>query len=164
MTRYLIGLAAVIAVAAGVYFLVPSAPPEPPTASAPEPAPAPTAESAPEPAPEPTPALEGDALLEQIASARREGLPRAVGDDITFTDAVFLPRMRIMEHVFVADRGGAPTAAELRRRVDADTQRLCTEEQALFAEDVTLRHSYRNRDGTLLQRVHLLPETCLPRQ
>ena len=158
MTRYLIGLAAVIAVAAGVYFLVPSAPPEPPTASAPEPAPAPA------PAPEPTPVLEGDALLEQIASARREGLPRAVGDDLTFTDAVFLPRMRIMEHVFVADRGAAPTAGELRRRVDADTQRLCTEEQALFAEDVTLRHSYRNRDGTLLQRVHLLPETCLPRQ
>lgn len=164
MTRYLVGLMVVAGLALGIWMLVPTAPPGPVVAPEPEPAAEPVADSPaePEPAPVPEPpaALQGDALIAEMAAARRETLPQAAGTGITFSDAVFLPRMRIMEHVFVLDGGTIPTAADLRRRVMADTRRLCTEERALFEAGVTLRHSFRAGDGALLQRVHLLPEDC----
>lgn len=165
MTRYLIGLVAVIAVAAGVYLLVPTAPTEAPPDAPAEPVAEP--EAAPEPATEPepaAPALEGDARLEEMAASLRESLPRDAGGDLTFSDAVFLPRMRMMEHVFVADRSTPPSGADLRRRVETAAPQLCQDHRALFEEGVTLRHSFRDRNGSLIQRVHLLPEACPPAQ
>ncbi|MGY6409827.1 MAG: hypothetical protein ACXIUV_02190 [Alkalilacustris sp.] len=187
MTRYLIGLVGVMAVAAVLWVtLAPSNDDveddaDPAVATLPEDSPAagPDTEAGPEP--EVEPAVEPDAVVgaepgaaaapevmperdaafEALAAARREDLPRSFGTDLTFADAVFLPRLRIMEHVFVADRGAPPAPAELRRRVQADRDRLCAEERALFEAGVTLRHSFRDRSGALLQRVHLLPEECV---
>ncbi len=42
-----------------------------------------------------------ETVLEDMAADARESLPSAVTDTLTMTDALFLPRMRIMEYSYV---------------------------------------------------------------
>lgn len=170
MMKYLIGLGAVIAVVVGYFVLMPTQePPEPATEPAPTAA-APVAPEAPEApvAPEAissedaaTAPPDNDALLEEMAANVRESLPSVIGDTLTMTDAVFLPRMRIMEYNYVTTSADARAAAsELRSLIEARSETICVDGRDMFELGVTLRNSFEDRDGTILQRAYLLPEDC----
>jgi len=162
MMKYLIGLGALVVVVAGYFLLVPAGNP-------PEPAPAPVAVA---PSPEPAPSAivsqdvatvspDEEALLEDLAAAAREDLPSAVTEALTMTDALFLPRMRIMEYSYVTTAADARTTArDMRVLIEASAERICLEGRQMFGMGVTLRNSFEDREGNLFQRVYLLPEDC----
>ncbi len=159
MMKYLIALG--IVVAAVVAFFVFSSAPTPP-AQVSEPAVA--TPPAPEPEPEPVAAPEApsdDTLLEQIAADTRENLPTAMTDAVTWTDALFLPRMRIMEYSYViAASDAAASANNPRDLIAARTETLCLDQRDMFELGTTLRNSFENSSGQLIDRVYLLPEDC----
>jgi hypothetical protein len=148
MMKYLIGLGILVAAVIAYVVLAPS--------SAPVPAPTATAPAATQPA-----TLDEDARLEQIAAANREVLPATVTDTLTQTYALFLPRMRIMEHSYVTT---APdpraTASALRAMIAERAGDICRDGREMFTMGVTLRNSFEDRAGNLIQRVYLLPEDC----
>jgi len=165
MMKYLIGVGALVVVVIGYFLLVPAGnPPAPPTAPV---AVAPTPEPAPVAAPVAPVAVvapvspDEEALLEQMASDARASLPSAVTDTLTQTDALFLPRMRIMEYSYVTTAADARASArEMRAMIEARAERICLEGRQMFGMGVTLRNSFEDREGNLLQRVYLLPEDC----
>lgn len=167
MKKYLAGFGglAVLAAALGAYLLL--GPQHTPPA---ETRPAPAVETPAEPAPEPAPELVPEAapaepdpaqLLEELAADLREDLPVRITDTLRKTDAIFLPRMRIMEFVYVSMAPATRAeAGELRGLVEGDAERLCRTRRDMFEMGVTLRHSFLDGNGRLFQRVYLLPEDC----
>ena len=169
MMKYLIGLGALALVAVVGYFLL--VPAGGPPAPAPEPEPAPSVA----PSVAPTPVVPQDdapasaepaspdeeAVLENMAADIRENLPMAVTDTLTLTDALFLPRMRIMEYTYVeAAPDARASAREMRAMIEARAETICLEERQMFAMGVTMRSSFEDREGNVFQRVYLLPEDC----
>lgn len=150
-----------LAVVLGAYLLL--GPQDTPPAEA-DPAPAvePPAEPTPEPAPEAAPAEPDPAqVLEEQAADLREELPARITDTLSQTDAIFLPRMRIMEFVYVSTAPATRAeAGELRGLVEAEAERLCRTSREMFEMGVTLRHSFLDGEGRLFQRAYLLPEDC----
>ncbi|WP_051108220.1 hypothetical protein [Yoonia vestfoldensis] len=174
MMKYVVGLGALVVVVIGYFLLAPATPPDPVpapevAASDPEPAPAAVAPATPE-----TPEAiisqdvvpvspDDEALLETMAADARESLPSTVTDTLTMTDALFLPRMRIMEYSYVTTAVDARASArDMRTLIEARAERLCLAGRQMFAMGVTLRNSFEDRDGNLFQRVYLLPEDCEP--
>jgi len=169
MIRYLIGLGAV-AVVVVAYFLLGSSGNRPTAPTAPV-AVAPTPEPAPVAAPVAPEAVASqdiapvsrseEALLEEMAAEARENLPSAVTDTLTLTDALFLPRMRIMEYSYVTTAADPRASAlDMRTMLEARAETLCLEGRQMFMMGVTLRNSFEDREGNLFQRVYLLPEDC----
>jgi hypothetical protein len=167
--KYLVGAVAIVVIAVGYLLLFSGGPPAPvPDSAVTAPAAAPAAEPAAPVAPEatalpqaaPVPQDE-DAFLEDMAADTRESLPSRVTDTLTMTDALFLPRMRIMEYTYVTTAADARTSArDMRSLIEAGAERLCLEGRQMFGMGVTLRNSFEDRNGTLFQRVYLLPEDC----
>ncbi|MFA8385390.1 MAG: hypothetical protein ACEPO2_07180 [Pelagibaca sp.] len=175
MMKYLVGLGALAVVTLGYFLLVPSV-----DAPAPMPESAVRAPDAAAPAPVTDQANRGpvapiviaaenvasaledeEAALEDMALKAREGLPSAVTNTLTLEDAFFLPRMRIMEFSYVTTApDGRAVADEMRTLIEARSEGICLEGRQMFEMDVTLRNSFEDRDGTLFQRVYLLPEDC----
>lgn len=169
MMKYLVGFGALVVVVVGYFLLAPSgnppATPPAPVAVAPTPEPAPVA--APVTAPVAPVAIvapvspDEEALLEEMAADARESLPSAVTNTLTQTDALFLPRMRIMEYSYVTTAADARASArEMRAMIEARAETICREGRQMFAMGVTLRNSFEDPQGNLLQRVYLLPEDC----
>ncbi|MFZ3585204.1 hypothetical protein ACOI1H_24185 [Loktanella sp. DJP18] len=105
--------------------------------------------------------FDDETVLEDMAADARESLPSAVTDTLTMTDALFLPRMRIMEYSYVTTAvDGRASAREMRTLIEANSERLCLAGRQMFGMDVTMRNSFEDRDGNLFQRVYLLPEDC----
>jgi hypothetical protein len=168
--KYFVGVGAIVVIAVSYLFLFSGGPPAtmPDSAvSAPDVA-SPAAERSATVAPEaivlqeaaPVPRDE-DAFLEEMAADTRESLPSPVTDTLTMTDALFLPRMRIMEYTYVTTAADARTSArDMRSLIEASAERLCLEGRQMFGRGVTLRNSFEDRNGTLFQRVYLLPEDC----
>ena len=174
MMKYVVGIGALVVVVIGYFLLAPATPPDPApapgvAASDVEPAPAAVAPAVPL-----TPEVvlsqdvrpvspDEEALLENMAADARESLPSAVTDTLIMTDALFLPRMRIMEYSYVTTAADARTSArDMRTLIEARAERLCLAGRQMFAMGVTLRNSFEDRDGNLFQRVYLLPEDCEP--
>lgn len=173
MLKYIVGVGIVVVAGIAVFMLVPSdsspvdtapevaAParePDPeaaPAASAPV---APTAIIADEDAPA---APDEETAFEGMAADARENLPMEVTDTLTITDAVFLPRMRIMEYSYVTTSADArASASEMRTVIEGRAEAICLEGRQMFEMGVTLRNSFEDGSGTLFQRVYLLPEDC----
>lgn len=108
------------------------------------------------------PAVLGEeAVLEKMAAELRESLPLVISDSLTMTDAQFLPRMRIMEYSYVTSAADPRASArEMRALIEARAERICQEGREMFGMGATLRNSFKDRQGTLLQRTYLLPEDC----
>jgi len=176
MWKYLVGLGALVVVAIGYLLFAPAATPPAPAPdvadSAPEPAPEPDAEPAPTASTPAAPtaivtddtapaAPDEETALENMAADARENLPMAVTETLTLTDAVFLPRMRIMEYSYVTTAADArASASEMRTVIEGRAETICLEGRQMFEMGVTLRNSFEDGDGTLFQRVYLLPEDC----
>jgi hypothetical protein len=102
-----------------------------------------------------------ETMLEDMAAEARENLPSAVTDTLTLNDALFLPRMRIMEYSYVTTAEDARAAArEMRGLIESRAETICLEGRGMFEMGVTLRNSFEDRNGNLFQRVYLLPEDC----
>lgn len=172
--KYLIGVGALVVLVVGAALLFSGSAPAPapavvataPTAPAPEPEPvtAPEVATAPEtvalPPTRPV-ASDQDEWLQALAADTRESLPSSVTESLTMTDALFLPRMRIMEYTYETTASDARASARnMRALIDAGAERLCIEGRDMFEMGVTLRNSFKDRDGVLFQRVYLLPEDC----
>lgn len=168
MMKYLVGLGVLVVLVAGYFLLVRSEDTPAPSASSDA---AQTAEPgaiaelvAPEavaPQDEAARSPDEDALLEDMAAEARESLPSAVTDDVTLTDAVFLPRMRIMDYRYVtAAADPRASVRDLRAIIEDRAESICVEGREMFGMNVTMRNSFEDRDGTLFQRVYLLPEDC----
>jgi len=173
MMKYLLGLGAVVVVAVGYFLVAPARTPQTPApvAVAPAPIAAPTAPAPTAPAPVAPVAIlpqdaapvspDEEALLQSMAADARENLPSAVTDTLTMTDALFLPRMRIMEYSYVTAAADARASARaMRTLIDASAERICLEGRQMFGMGVTLRNSFEDPQGNLFQRVYLLPEDC----
>ena len=164
MMKYLLGLGALGVVVIGYFVLVPAGPPTIPAPAPDAPAPDPAPVVAPDPVlpDEAAPVTASDeALLEEMAADVRENLPEDVTETLTLTDAVFLPRMRIMEFSYVTRATDAGAAAnDIRALIEARAETICQEGREMFDMGVTLRHSLEDLDGVLSQRVYLLPEDC----
>lgn len=173
MTKYLIGLVILVVAVLGYFFLAPPANPPAPSPEVAEPAATPADPPAATPAPEPSPPAETaqlevtpaapdeETLLENMAADTREGLPSAVTDTVTLNDALFLPRMRIMEYSYVTTAADARASAlDMRNLIEASAETICIEGRRMFEMGVTLRNSFEDRAGNLFQRVYLLPEDC----
>jgi hypothetical protein len=170
MMKYLIGIGALVVIVVGYVMLVPEgnsrAPSPARVAEVPGPRPAPVAAPVEPPTiiaqdVAPTPPGE-DALLEEMAADARERLPSAISGTLTQTDARFFPRMRIMEYSYVTTAADARNSAlNMRTMIEANAERICIQGRQMFAMGVTLRNSFEDREGNLLQRVYLLPEDCL---
>lgn len=135
-----------------------SAPPEADVITAPTaPAvPSDTAQNAPEPE------MTEDALVEGLTADLREALPEIISERLTLNDAVYLPRMRILELIYVSsDPDIRSVAADMRNLVTARAAAVCQEGRPMFEMGVTLRNSFVDRDGNLFQRLYMLPEDCL---
>lgn len=169
MMKYVIGLGVLVVVLLGYFLLL--AAEDPPTATPASVATAPAPEPAPAAAPVAPVAIasqdvapvspDEEAVLEDMAADARETLPSAVTDTLTLTDALFLPRMRIMEYRYVTTAGDARAAArEMRTLIEARAETICLEGREMFAMGVTLRNSFEDPEGNLFQRVYLLPEDC----
>jgi len=172
MMKYLVGFGALAVIVAGYFLLAPSGNP-PATSPAPV-AVAPTSQPAPIAAPVAPEAIvsqdvapvapvvpDEEALLEEMAADARESLPSTVTGTLTQTDALFLPRMRIMEYSYVTTAADARASArEMRALIEARAETICLEGRQMFSMGVTLRNSFEDREGNLLQRVYLLPEDC----
>lgn len=171
MIKYVVGFGAVIVVVVGYFLFVsadssPIAAPERVTDAVPaEPSPVVTP-SAPDPvavtvAESPTVDIEEGVLLEEMAAATRETLPEAVTDTLTLTDAVFLPRMRIMEFRYVtAAADGRAAASDMRALIEARAETICVDGREMFEMGVTLRSSFEDRERNVFQRVYLMPDDC----
>ncbi|MBQ2262548.1 MAG: hypothetical protein II336_14405 [Loktanella sp.] len=156
MTKYLIALGVLI-VAVVAYFIF--APATTPPSSESEPVT--VAPSVPEPVPA-AEAVDDDTRLEQIAADTRENLPSALTDTLTWTDALFLPRMRIMEYSYVsADTDAEPSADNLRNMIATRAETICLDGRDMFEMGTTLRNNFETSNGDLIDRVYLLPEDCL---
>jgi len=169
MTKYLVGLGILVVAVIGLFLLTPADSPPTPAPEMAEPAAPPAATPAPEPAApaeavtaEVTPAVpDEETLLENMAADTREGLPSAVTDTVTLNDALFLPRMRIMEYSYVTTAADARASArDMRNLIEAGAETICIEGRQMFEMGVTLRNSFEDRAGNLFQRVYLLPEDC----
>lgn len=109
----------------------------------------------------PAASLDEEAMLDEMAAATRERLPEAVTDTLTLTDAVFLPRMRIMEFRYVTAAADARAAAgDMRALIDARAETICVDGREMFEMGVTLRSSFEDRERNVFQRVYLLPDDC----
>lgn len=168
MMKYLVGLGVLIVVGIGYFLLAPADNAPVPErefavpASKPEPAPAaPVAPAEIVARKVPLVPSDEDKLLEDMAADTRESLPRAVTGTVTLTDALFLPRMRIMEYTYVTTAADARTSStEMRTVIEASAKTICLEGRRMFQMGATLRNSFEDRDGNLFQRVYLLPEDC----
>lgn len=160
--KYLIGVGALVVIVVGSVLLFSGPTPTPaadePAAKAPEEATA--QETVTSPAQGPLPGAQDEWLLASAANTR-EGLPAFVTESLTMTDALFLPRMRIMEYTYVSTALDARASArQMRTLIDSGAERLCLEGRDMFEMGVTLRNSFKDREGVLFQRVYLLPEDC----
>lgn len=164
LMKYLIGLGALVVVVVGYLVLSLTEEPSEPPAPASQPAPTPAVPSAPEAiAPDETaaPALDENELLEQMVADVRERLPSTISDTLTMTDAVFLQRMRIVEYFYVTTSADVrASASDLRSLIEARSETICIDGRDMFELGATLRNSFADRDGNLLQRAYLLPEDC----
>lgn len=165
--KYIFGIGVLVAAVAGYLLLVaPGDPPVPvpqPEPAAPEPVRPPETVAPQAAAPEAVAPVDQDpqSLLEEMAADFRDALPEAVSETLTLTDAVFLPRMRIMEFIYVTGSADTRAAAiDLRALIEARSETICREGREMFAMGATLRHSFATGDGNLFQRVYLLPEDC----
>lgn len=156
MMKYLIGLGGLVVVVLGGYILLDSEETSQQAPSVPIAA-EPKASSDDDPAPASDPAPDTETVLEDMAADARENLPEDLTDTVTLTDALFLPRMRIMEYNYVTS---APDAREMRRLIEARAETICLDAREMFDMGVTLRHSFEDRGGIVFQRVYLLPEEC----
>lgn len=105
--------------------------------------------------------VDEDAVLEEVAAKARENLPSSVNDTLTMTDALFVPRMRIIEYTYVTTATDPRASARaMRALIEAGAKQLCLEGRQMFEMGVTLRNSFEDGNGTLFQRVYLLPEDC----
>ena len=156
MMKYVVGLGALGAVAVGYFLLFPAAdPPAPTPPTAPV---APVATESQDVAPA---SPDEEAMLADLAADLREGLPSAVTDTLTLTDALFLPQMRIMEYNYVTTAADTRAAArDMQALIEARAETICLEGREMFGMGVTLRNSFEDREGNLFQRVYLLPEDC----
>lgn len=160
MIKVLIGVGALAVVVIGYFLLVPAGPPPQPVATPEAPAPE-TAPAVSAPAPEPR-APNEEAVLEEMAASMRESLPEAVSDSLTLNDAVFLPRMRIMEFSYVTSASDVRAEVDaLRTVLETRAETICQEGREMFEMGVTLRQSIEDRNGDLFQRLYLLPEDCV---
>ncbi len=167
--KYLIGFGALLVVV-GYFLLAPSRDPEAPV----------TVPVAMSPTPEAPPAANSpvaplaivsqkvspvstneETLLEEMAADARERLPSELTDTLTLTDAMFLPRMRIMEYNYViTDADARASARDMRTLIEARAETICLEGRQMFSMGVTLRNSFEDSEGNLFQRVYVLPEDC----
>lgn len=136
--KYLIGIGAIAAIMVGYFLLAPS----------------PSAVVSPN---DPIAAGQVEQSPEDIVALKRESLPTALSDTVTLNDAVFFPRMRIMEYVYVST---TPNADDLQTFIAGRSEMLCLEGQDMFGKEVTLRNSFEDTDGRLLRRIYLLEEDC----
>lgn len=172
--KYLVGVGALIVVVVGAVLLFSRPAPAPapaviataPSVSVAKPEASTEAEASTPPrtvalpAARPVPA-DQDEWLQSLAASTREGLPSRLTENLTMTDALFLPRMRIMEYTYVSTALDARASARtMRALIDAGAERLCLEGRDMFEKGVTLRNSFEDRDGVLFQRIYLLPEDC----
>ena len=95
--------------------------------------------------------------LEDMVALKRESLPTALTDTVTLNDAVFFPRMRIMEYVYVS---ATPNVENLQTFIEGRSETLCLEVRDMFGMEVTLRNSFEDLDGSVLRRIYLLEEDC----
>ena len=140
MVKYLIGLGALVIVAAGYFILVPET-----TVSQDE---------------VPVSADE-EVSLEDMAASARESIPTAVTDTLTLTDALFLPRLQIMEYTYVTTVADArSTARDMRTMIEGRADAICLEGRQMFEMGATQRYSFEDGQGNIFQRVYILPEDC----
>ncbi len=169
MMKYLLAIAAVAVLGLGYFVLAPdggsiapvSAPPPATAPTAPAPV-APVAITPPDPTTPAAPvAVDDNARLENMVAGVRQGLPTTLSDTLSMTDAVFLPRLRIIEYTYVTSAADARAEANaLRATIEGRAQTICLDSRSMFELGVTLRNSFEDRSGTLLQRSYLLPEEC----
>lgn len=160
MMRYLIGLGGLVVVVVGGYVLLVPEETSQQTPSVPL-AVEPKAAPADDPAPASDPAPDAETVLEDMAAEARETLPEDLTDTVTLTDALFLPRMRIMQYSYVTSAPDARASArEMRSLIEARAETICLDGREMFDMGVTLRHSFQDRRGTVFQRVYMLPEDC----
>jgi hypothetical protein len=108
------------------------------------------------------PEMTEDALLEGLTADLREALPETINERLTLRDAIFLPRMRILELIYVTSESDSRgVAADVRNLVAGRAEAICQQGRAMFELGVTLRNSFVSQDGTLFQRIYTLPEDCL---
>lgn len=136
--KYLIGLGVVAVVLVGYFLLLPS----------------PSAVISPN---GPTSIDQAEQTLEEMVALRRDSLPTALTDTLTLDDAVFFPRMRIMEYVYVS---ATPIVDNLQTFIDGRAETLCLEVRDMFGKEVTVRNSFEDSDGNVLRRIYLLEEDC----
>ena len=136
--KYLISLGVVVVIVVGYFLLAPS-----PSAVVSQNDPITTAQV--------------DQSVEDMVALKRESLPTALSDTVTLNDAVFFPRMRIMEYVYVS---ATPNVDNLQTFIEGRTEMLCLEVRDMFGKEVTLRNSFEDIDGNVLRRIYLLEEDC----
>jgi hypothetical protein len=102
-------------------------------------------------------AAQAEQSLEDMVALKRESLPAALSDTVTLVDAVFFPRMRIMEYVYVS---ATPNVDNLQTFIEGRAEMLCLEVRDMFGKEVTLRNSFEDVDGNVLRRIYLLEEDC----
>lgn len=106
---------------------------------------------------EPISVEQAEQSLDDIVALKRESLPTALSDTMTLNDAVFFPRMRIMEYVYVS---ATPNVDNLQTFIEGRAEMLCLEVRDMFGMEVTLRNSFEDLDGSVLRRIYLLEEDC----
>lgn len=136
--KYLISLGVVVVIVVGYFLLAPS-----PSAVVSQNDPITTAQV--------------EQSVEDMVALKRESLPTALSDTVTLNDAVFFPRMRIMEYVYVS---ATPNVDNLQTFIEGRTEMLCLEVRDMFGKEVTLRNSFEDIDGNVLRRIYLLEEDC----
>ena len=140
MLKYLVGFGALVIVAAGYFLLVPE------TTVSPD---------------EVLVSANEEVSLEDMAAFARESIPTAVTDTLTLTDALFLPRLQIMEYTYVtivADPRS--TARDMRTMIEERADTICLEGREMFEMGATQRYSFEDGRGNIFQRVYILPEDC----
>ncbi len=136
--KYLISLGVVVVIVVGYFLLAPS-----PSAVVSQ--------------NDPISAAQAEQSVEDMVALKRESLPTALSDTVTLNDAVFFPRMRIMEYVYVS---ATPNVDNLQTFIEGRTEMLCLEVRDMFGKEVTLRNSFEDLDGNVLRRIYLLEEDC----
>ncbi|MGJ8588227.1 MAG: hypothetical protein ACSHXW_08730 [Yoonia sp.] len=136
--KYLISLGVVVVIVVGYFLLAPS-----PSAVVSQNDPITTAQV--------------EKSVEYMVALKRESLPTALSDTVTLNDAVFFPRMRIMEYVYVS---ATPNVDNLQTFIEGRTEMLCLEVRDMFGKEVILRNSFEDIDGNVLRRIYLLEEDC----
>jgi hypothetical protein len=95
--------------------------------------------------------------LSEIAAEKRQTLPTVLSETITLNDAVFLPRLRIMEYAYATSTSDN---AALQSFVDSRAETLCLEVKDMSGTGVTLRNILEDLNGNVLRRIYLLDEDC----